>query len=242
MNAVLVDDDDLNIILLENLLGKYCPSVNIIGQANCVEEALEVIIKTRPDIVFLDIELHNQTASDLLNAIDLETLQVVIISAFEKYALKMHKYPVTDYLLKPLLITDLISAVNKAQKNIEKEKNKQGDNNATSEKAEKYIAFPEKDHLSITNADEIIRLEAKGNYTKVVTKDEKSILTSKSLGDYEELLPRHKFMRVHNSHIVNLQYVSKYLRTKNGSLVLIDGTEVPISANRKKEVTERILF
>lgn len=240
MKAVLIDDDYLNVELLDAFLKKYCPVVTVVGRADCVEEALAVIAATKPDVIFLDIELHNMTARDVMNAINLDHLQIVIISAFEKYALEMHKYPVTDYLLKPLKITDLISAVSKVEKNLEKIRIQQA--NRVESKLEKYIALPEKDHMNITNIHEILHLEASGNYTRIVMKNMKSLITSKTLKDFEDVLPKNDFIRVHKSHIVNLHCISKYLRTKNGSLVLTDGTEIPISANRKKEVTERIVF
>lgn len=240
MNAVLIDDDDLNVELLENLFRRYCPSVNVVGTADHVELALEVVIREKPDVIFLDIELHEKTARDLLNLIDLEFVQIIIISAFEKYALEMHKYPITDYLLKPVLIADLISAVGKVQRNMDKRKLKT--ELPVKPHLTQYIALPDKDQLHITSFDTIIRLEGMGNYTRIITNDEKSVVSSKTLGEYEELLPDEMFMRVHNSHIVNIRYVSKYLRTKNGSLVLSDGSEIPISANRKKDVTERIVF
>lgn len=240
MNAVLIDDDYLNVELLDNFLKKYCPIVHVVGRADSVEEALAVIAATKPDVIFLDIELHNLTARDVMNSINLENLQIIIISAFEKYALEMHKYPVTDYLLKPLKITDLIAAVNKAEKYLEKIRTQQA--NRVESKMEKYIALPEKDHMNITTIDDILHLEANGNYTRIVMRNQKSIISARTLKDYEDLLPRNDFIRVHKSHIVNLRCISKYLKTKNGSLVLIDGTEIPISANRKKEVTERIVF
>jgi two-component system, LytTR family, response regulator len=240
MKAVLIDDDELNIILLQNLLSKYCPTVKVLGTATNVESALELVMNKQPDVLFLDIELHNLNATDLLNSLDLEKIQVIVISAHEKYALKMHKYPVTDYLLKPLQITELISSVNKAQRLLEKWRQAGLTNREHS--ASQYIALPERDHLNITNMQEIIRLEASGNYTKIITRDDKTIISSKTLGEYEGMLPDHQFLRVHHSHIVNLQYVSKYIRTKNGSLILKNGMEVPISANRKRDVTERILF
>ncbi len=241
MNAVLVDDDELNNELLQNLLRKYCPDVRIVGIADSVELALEVIMNTRPDVLFVDIELHDLTVKDLLNTLDVDNMQVVIISAYDKYALEMHKYQLTAYLLKPLLITDLIAAVNKVQKHIDKMK--QLESNAYQQNQNKYIALPEgKGHLNITQIEQIIRLEANGNYTQVFTRDDKMILSSKTLGEFEEILPRQQFIRVHNSHMVNIQCVSKYLRTKNGCLELIDGAQIPISAQRKKEVTERIVF
>jgi two-component system LytT family response regulator len=103
--------------------------------------------------------------------------------------------------------------------------------------------LPEKEHLNITHLDDIIRFEARSNYTLIVLKENREITTSKHLGAFEELLPRHVFIRAHNSHIVNVNYVAKYLRRKKyGMLELKDGTLIPISANRKKEVAERIIF
>jgi two-component system LytT family response regulator len=241
MNAVLIDDDELNNELLQNLLHKYCPAVNVVGIADSVELALEVILNTRPDVLFVDIELHDLTVKDLLNTLDVDNMQVVIISAYDKYALEMHKYQLTDYLLKPLLITDLVSAVNKVQKNIDKLK--QIEISIAMQNQNRYIALPEKKgEMNIIQIDQIMRLEAKGNYTTILTFDDKMITSTKTLGDYEDLLPRQQFVRAHNSHIVNIRYVSKYLKTKNGCLEMIDGTQIPISAQRKREVTERIVF
>ncbi|MBK7763846.1 MAG: response regulator transcription factor [Bacteroidetes bacterium] len=240
MRAVLVDDDRLNTDLLINLLQKYCPGVLVVGTAETVDEALEVIVAQKPDLLFLDIELHNRSAKDILHSLNLEKMQIILITAFDRYALEMYKFNVVDYLLKPLAITDLISAVNKAFKNIEK--NKIVDTNQLQQTSERYIALPEKDHMNITKMNDIIRLEAKNSYTQVFTKENKIIISSKSLSDYEDLLPRHLFIRVHNSHIVNIQFILRYLRTKNGSLVMSDHTEIPISANRKKEVTGHIVF
>ena len=240
MNAVLIDDGELNIILLENLLKKYCPAVRVVGTADCVDKALEVVIREKPDVLFLDIELHDLTAKDVLNALDLDSMQIVIISAYEKYALDMHKYPVTDYLLKPLSISDLILAVNKVQKNLEKRKAWESEQQHGGENT--HIAIADKDHMTIIKFGDIVHMDGKGSYTFVFTTDGKKIISSKTLKDYENVLPKSQFIRAHKSHIVNIEFVSKYLRTKYGVLVLEDGTEIPISANRKKEVTERILF
>jgi len=240
MQAVIIDDERVNIDLLQDLLAKYCPEVQVVGYAENVDQALEVILKQKPDLIFLDIELNHLSARDLLNALDLDRIQVIIVSAYDKYALEMHKYPVADYLLKPVVVTELVAAVKKTGKYLERMK--QSGNLLRDHSISRYIALPEKDHLSITDMQEIVRLEASGNYTKIYTREEKTLVSSKTLGDYEALLPPNQFMRVHHSHIVNLIYVRKYLRTKNGSLVLTNGCEIPISANRKKEVTERIVF
>jgi len=239
MNAVLIDDEELNISLLENFLKKYCPSVKVVGTADCVDKALEVVIQGKPDVIFLDIELHDKTAKDLLNFLELDAVQIVIISAYEKYALEMHKFPVTDYLLKPLSISDLILAVTKVQKNIDKRKILEAEQHASEDK---YIAVPEKDYMNIMKLSDITRMDGNGAYTFIFTIDGKKITSAKTLKEYEDILPKSKFIRAHKSHIVNIQFVSKYLKTKYGVLVLKDGTEIPISANRRKEVTERIIF
>jgi len=239
MNAVLIDDEELNISLLENFLKKYCPSVKVVGTADCVDKALEVVIQGKPDVIFLDIELHDKTAKDLLNFLELDAVQIVIISAYEKYALEMHKFPVTDYLLKPLSISDLILAVTKVQKNIDKRKILEAEQHAGEDK---YIAVPEKDYMNIMKLSDITRMDGNGAYTFIFTIDGKKITSAKTLKEYEDILPKSKFIRAHKSHIVNIQFVSKYLKTKYGVLVLKDGTEIPISANRRKEVTERIIF
>ncbi len=241
MKAVLVDDDELNVELLQNLLKKYCPSVEVVGTAGSVEQAFEVIMNTLPDVLFVDIELHDLTVKDLLNHLDIDDMQVIIVSAFDKYALEMHKYQLTDYILKPILIPDLIEAVNKAQKQIDKINQLKA--YSMHQGITQYIALPEKEHLNITRMEEIIRLEAKGNYTQIILIGDRELTTSKHLGSFEDLLPRHQFVRAHNSHIVNINFVSKYLRNKKyGILELKDGTKIPISANRKKEVTDRIIF
>ena len=236
MTAVLVDDQLPNLELLHSMLNKYCPSVAVIGKAQSVEKALELIMKTHPDVIFLDMEIEQQSAENILLALEMEHVQVIIVTAYEKYALKMHKYSVTDYLLKPLIITDLIAAVHKVQKSMERTRQLEASGYS------RYIALPEKEHMNITNIDKIMRLEGLSNYTKIITREEKTLISAKTLKEFEELLPRAQFLRVHHSHIVNIDYVSKYLRTKNGSLVLLDGTEVPISANRRKDVMERIVF
>ncbi len=240
MRAILVDDDNLNSELLSHLLQKYCREVEILGTAETIDGALELIALHKPDLLFLDIELHNRNAKELMLSIDLDNIQIILITAFEKYAVEMHKFPVVDYLLKPLLITDLMAAVHKANKN--REQRKESSSNMVKQHEERYIALPLRDYMQVAPLDDIIRLEAKNNYSQVYTKENKMILTSRSMAEYEEVLPKNNFVRVHKSHIVNLKYVSKYIRSKNGSLILQDGTEVPISANRKKDVSDRILF
>ena len=241
MRTLIVDDDVSNIKLLEFFSEKYCPQLDIIGSANSVETALEFIIQQKPDLLFLDIELHDRYAMDILVHLEENPMQVILVTAYERYALEMYKYSnIAAYVLKPVDIKDFISAVHVAT--LRHEGRLKLDKPHNRFDREKYIALPELGGLRVTSMDEIIHLESKGNYTVFSIINGKKLTSSKSIKDYEELLPKKLFMRVHHSYMVNVTHVQKYMRTKNGSLIMLNGIEIPISASRKKEVTDRIVF
>lgn len=237
INAIIVDDDVLNIEFLKSLILKYCPEINVIAEAETVDHAIECIIQKKPKLIFLDIEIHNKTGFDLLKSIDVSNVYVIMITAHKKYAIQAIKSAVTDYLLKPIQISELIEATNKVIKEI----NKKGDTETPSPITD-FLALPSKNDLKIKSVSEIIRLEAKNNYTKIVTISGEIYIISKTLKQYEEKLPKSTFIRVHKSHIINLNHVERYIRTKNGSLLMKDNTEVPISAQKKNEVSQKIIF
>ncbi|MBL7765365.1 MAG: response regulator transcription factor [Chitinophagaceae bacterium] len=240
IRTLIVDDDQPNVNLLSNMLKRYCPKLEIIDTANNIEDGIEKIIHHQPDLLFLDIEIHNHTAFDILNSINHKEMIVILITAFERYALQAFKYTILDYLMKPVQITELVTAVNKAEQLLE-DKNFIRSNERKNDGL-RYIALPEKNHMNLTQLKDIIRIEAMGSYTKIYIQNGGQYTTSKPMKDLEGKLPGDMFLRVHHSHIINLNYISKYLKTKNGSIILTDNSEVPISANRKKEVNERIVF
>lgn len=240
MKALIIDDDKLNCRLIKSLVSKYCPDVTILGESECVENALELIACHKPQLLLLDIELHDKTAFEILKVTSDYSHEVVLITAYLKYAPESYNYPISAYLLKPIQVSDLVNAIAKCRKNIAA---KSVENKAILElQAPKFIAVPNNEQVDLIDVNTIIRLESDNNYTTIYTDKGKQIVSAKPIKEYEKRLPIAIFLRVHNSHIVNLKCIRSYLRTKNGSLIMNDGSVVPISASRKKELTDRIII
>lgn len=239
LRTFIVDDDLPNIDLIQGMANRYCPELQIVGSATSVEQAVAGILKSKPHLVFLDIQLHDENGFEVLDAIRTIEAKIIIVSAYENYALKAIKCNVSDYLMKPVRIADFRNAVSKIlaeHKDYEKP-----DALPDPEKAF-YLALPDKNQLNIIRSEHIIRLEARSNYTRIYTDDNSVYTTSKTLGDYEHKLPPEQFIRVHKSHIINLNHINNYHRCRNGHLIMNDASEIPIAASRRKEVMTRIIF
>jgi len=237
MTALLIDDDIINTSLLAQLISTYCPSVNIVGSADSVEKGIEMIFLLKPKLVFLDIEIHNKNARDILQVIDTSEIYVVLLTAYEKYALEMIQYHVKGYLLKPIEITRLINVIKKLEDEIERYDRKiYGKNNDTC-----FLTLGNDIVTQVVSSDKIINIEASGNYSKVYLINNVLHLVNKPIKEYEKILPEKWFIRVHTSHIINLQQVKNYIKNRNGTLVMQNGLEIPISASRKSAIDEKLI-
>lgn len=241
ISAVIVDDERINIKLLAGLIKNYCPDVEIVDTATNVNDGIKAVVRHKPQILFLDIEIHDKTGFDILKVIDEPSLQVVLITAYEKYAVQAFKYSVVDYLLKPIRIEDLVVAVKRCKARIQELKDNAANNNLLNEETD-VLGIYEKDNITLLRFHEIIYLGAKGSYTEIGTNNNKKYVSSRSLKENEETLPANLFIRVHNSFVVNVHHIMKCIRNKNGLLVMRDGSNIPISASRKKEVYEKLHF
>ncbi len=230
MRAIIIDDDPYNIELIEIFCTKYAPTIELVGKAESVEEGIEEIIKKEPDILFLDGEIHNQTGFDILDAINMPDLMVVMTTAHEKFGVQAAKARVMDYLLKPISIKEFIAAVEKCSIAFRKKQAPQNN---------KHINVHYKDHIKIIAIDNILHLKSEGNYTIIVTINEEQHISSKPLSYFEMRLQTTDFIRVHNSHIVSIRAVSKFIKSKTTSLLLINNTIVPVSESRKNDVFNR---
>ena len=239
LRTLIVDDEHLNMVLLESLSAKYCPEVEIIAKADNVDDAIDICLNQKPDLMFLDIQIHNQTAFDILEAIAEIPVMVVMVTAYENYALKAIKNSVIDYLLKPVRISEFRDAVVKA---VKLKSERTAENQVNEQSTDFYLALPSANKLVIAVANQIVRLEGMSNYTKIYTEGGQCHTVTKTLKEYELKLPPEMFVRVHKSHIINIQQVEKILRSKNGSLLMKDGSEIPIAAGRKKMIQDKILF
>lgn len=244
INALIIDDEPKNIRILQGLLEESCPEVTVTGEAVSAESAIPLIHEKQPDLVFLDIEMPYGNAFDLLDKIMPVNFEIIFITAFDDYTLKAFKYSALDYLLKPVSIDELKNAVRKAKEKIRvKNINQQLQNllfniNKTNSSLQK-IALPCKDGLVFVLLTDIIRFEAKAGYTNVFAVTHQKYVSSRSIKEYEEILPDDIFFRIHNSHIINLNWVKKYHKGRGGLIEMSDGAMIEVATRRKDEFLAR---
>lgn len=238
MNCIIVDDDKSCIDTLEAILKKYCPQLQIVGSATNISDAVQLINSTSPQLVFLDVEIGSEMGFDLFNYFSSPEFEVVFTTAHEKYALKAIKSSCYDFLLKPVVIQEVVNVVSK----LEKEKKSSSGQNAavlldnlrSKDNTIKKIAIPSNDGYAFINIDDIISLEADGKYTKIVTESGLRSLSTKNIGEFEELLNTNIFFRTHKSWIVNLNHVKKFIKAES-KVLLSNETSAEVSSRKKEE-------
>jgi two-component system, LytTR family, response regulator len=246
IRTVLIDDETDSVRVLQKLLDKYCPQVEVVGTAEGVETALAVIQATRPDLLFLDIEMTQGNAFDLLNQLRPLTFQVIFVTAFDNYAIRAFKYSAVDCLLKPVDIDELAGAVERVvqrsqQKNIINQMQVFLDNMGTFSLTQQKMAVPTVDGLIFINLKEVVRLEAKSSYTQIILENGNVVTATRTIKDYEDILPEALFCRIHNSHIINLFKIEKYNKGRGGYVTLEDGTTIEVASRRRQEFLRRLL-
>lgn len=245
MKAVIVDDEQSNRENLQRLLQLYAPDVTICATADDVSSALKTINQHQPDLVLLDIQLHEQSGFDLLKLLENITFEIIFVTAYNQYGIEAIKFAALDYLLKPIDIDELKLAVHKAQKAINQKQTSQRLNYLLSylkddKKAIQRIALPMFNETRYVNVADIVRCEADNTYTKFMLNNGETILVSKTLKEYADLLNGHNFIRSHQSHLVNMNYIKSWLRQDGGSLLLNNGTKIPVSKSNREKVKEAL--
>lgn len=236
IQSIIVDDEQIARNVLRNYLTKYCPQVEILGEAENIKEAVPLIEKHRPQLVFLDVEMPYGNAFDILEATQNYDYEAIFITAFSDYSLKALNFSASYYILKPIDIQELIVAVNKVAESIEKKeefnRNKILLQNLQQKPEKQQIMLPTMQGFDVARIDEIVRLQADGNFTQIFMKDGSKKMVCRFLKYFEDLLD-YPFVRVHRSHIVNFNSVKSY--HKNGEIVLDDNTEIEVSSSYKDE-------
>ena len=240
---VIIDDENRTRELIARMIDSFGFDVITIPEGENVQSGIEAIEKHQPDIVFLDIQMPDGTGFDVIRSIENKSFEVIFITAHEEFAIKAIKFSALDYLLKPIDTTELKAALEKALETIdEKKESSQFDalqkNIQPSEKRRLVLKTQESVH--VVELDQIIRCEADRNYTSFFLKDNKKILVSKTLKEYETLLSGHNFLRVQQSHLVNIDYVDRYDKKNGGAVVMKDGSEVPLSPAKRDLFFKRL--
>ena len=244
IDAVIIDDEQNNVEALQTLLAQFCPDVNVEGTALNTNAGITIIKKLQPELVFLDIEMPFGNAFDLLEKLMPVSFEVIFVTAFEQYAIRAIKYVALDYLLKPVSIEELKAAVEKARLRLDKKKpNTRIESLLGNFRDEptglKKIGLPVQEGFVFEEIENIIHLEAEGHFTYVFTTSDRKILVTKTLKDFDDILPPALFCRIHHSHIVNLNFIKKYYSGRGGYIELKDGTTVAVSTRKKEEFLEK---
>ncbi len=237
MNTIIVDDELQGRNALKAKIAMYCPNLRIIGEAENGHQSIHLINSLRPDLVFLDIEMPGMTGFEMLNHIKDRNFQVVFTTAYDHYAVKAIRYAAFDYLLKPIDAEELIHCVQK----LESSKYPVNDDRlqVLQNKSNK-LALATSEGLYFCIVDDIEYLEADSNYTTFHFLDKSKQLVSRTMKDFEELLPEDKFFRSHHSYLVNIKYVKKYLRN-TGQIELSTGRLIDLSRRKKEEFLKKVL-
>lgn len=245
LKAIIVDDEAKSRNNLRGFLKEYCQQVTICGEAESAAEAMKLIRQLSPDLVFLDIEMPGGSGFDLLKSLNKQDFEVIFVTAFDQYGIQAVKFCAIDYILKPIDIFELSRAVEKAQEQVQKKRENQRLTelvaNLDRADEEKRIALPLADKIEFIAVNQIIRLEADSNYTRIFLEGKKEYLVCKTLKDYQEILESHNFIRTHQSHLINCRKIAAYIKTEGGYIQMTDGSSVPISRQKRDDVLKRIL-
>jgi len=245
--AIIIDDEPKVRDSLTSMISTYCPTIKLIGQANTIETGYHIINNLKPDVVFLDIKMPDGTGFDLLKRFSQIDFYFFIITAYEEFAIKAFKFSALDYLLKPIDPDDLIKAVEKLTTKINvEETNRRVEllmaNVDGKENEPNRIVLKTIDNVYIVEIKDIIRCESINNCTKFFTINQEEIQVSKTLKDYEELLAPLGFIRCHQSHLVNKNFIQSYSRFPNPELKLKNGTKIPVSMRKRVLFSNHKIF
>jgi len=245
LKSLIVDDEKHSRETLKNLVTEFCRDIDVLATASNVEEGVAAIKAYRPDLVFLDIELQTGTGFDILKELPEQHFEVIFTTAFEQYAIKAVKMSSLDYLLKPIDLDELIEAVEKAKQAKNKTDYKlqldmllQKLGSKQSGQKQQKICLSTTEGIEFVPLETIAFCKAEGSYTTFTLTDGPAILVSKHLKEYEYIFPSPPFMRVHNSYLVNLTHVKKYVKTDGGYILMNGGQTVALSRGKKEAFME----
>ena len=252
LKAIIVDDEAGSRENTRTLLSDHCPEIEVVACADSASSAREMIAETEPDIIFLDIQMPGENGFDLLGTITTNNLFVVFITAHDHYGIQAVKASAVDYLLKPLSPLELRNAVGRVHAlhsqrqsirtslDVYRESLAELTSSLLRGTAMEKIVFPTNEGLVIGEIKDVIRIESTNHYTMVYRADSPKLMLSKSLREFEDVLDNRQFVRIHNSHVINMAYLQRFSRKDGGFVEMTDGTHLPVSRRRQELLLEMI--
>jgi two-component system, LytTR family, response regulator len=245
IRAVIVEDEKKSRETLMGLLNRYCPSIEVVAQAEGYKSGLAAIKANNPDVVFLDIQMPDGSGFKVLEDIEDINFEVIFTTAYDQFAIKAIKYSALDYLLKPIVPEELQNAVEKVEAKL---KNGDGSDNINvllnnlkkNNDEPKKIVLSTAAKMYVIGVDEIIRCESDNYYTRFFFTDGSKLLISKTLKENEALLSDHNFIRPHKSHLINISFIKGFNRNHGGHIIMKDETEIPVSRRKREKIVDII--
>jgi len=240
--TLILDDDRQIRLLLENLIVKKIPDLELMGTADSVESSIKMIEKHHPDLVFMDIGFPDGDGFDIIDKSKYTDYEVIFISSHDQFAMKAFEYSAIHYLKKPIIPDEVFEAVgryisSKTEDDVGSKLSKIKD--ALIHEEPKLI-IPSSEGLHIIKINDIIRCEASDVYTIFFMKSDKKLVASKSLNNYEKLLSDINFVRIHSKHLINLRYIVQYVKGKGGYVIMENGNEVEVSVRKKMDFMNKL--
>lgn len=238
ISAVIIDDMLEARQVLRADLESHCPQISIVGEAEGVISGAKLLKKAKPDLVFLDIQMQDGSGFDLLEILPEIKFKIIFTTASDAWAIKAFSYSALHYLLKPIDPEELKEAVAKAEeKPLANQENFDILLDTVKEQTvPKRIALHTQEKIHIIQISDIVRCESSGSYTEFYIKDSKKLLVTRTLKEFDKLLQDHQFIRVHQSHLINVQHIKEFVKIDGGYIVMLDGTKVPVSTRKKPDV------
>jgi len=242
IKALIIDDEEKSRSSLLKDINKYCKNVDVVAEAENVKSGIAKILKYKPELVFLDVQMPDGTGFDLLEKLHEINFNVIFVSAYDQFAIRAFKFSAIDYLQKPVDPEELVKAVQKMDEKVESKTLNEKlkvllENKNNFEK----IALPSFDGLIFVKVKDIIRCESDRNYSIFYLRNKEKVLVTRTLKEYDEMLSSVNFYRAHHSHLINLAYVKKYIKGEGGSVIMEDGTEVVVARRRKEGLMTLLL-
>jgi two-component system, LytTR family, response regulator len=244
LKCIIVDDEFKSRESLRALIEKFCDGIQVEALCQDSREALQAITEHKPDVVFLDIQLQRETGFEILERLDKIDFEIIFTTAFSEFAVRAFKFSAIDYLLKPVDVADLRTAIEKGRKRILSNISERMTELTQTIKGNTFkhsrLALPSSEGLVFVNVDHILYCEASGNYTNIHMEDGRKFIVSRTLREYEEMLAGLDFFRIHNSYLINLNSVKKYIRGEGGQVVMADDKALDVSKAKKKGFLEKV--
>lgn len=247
IRTLIIDDDDDSRLVTSAYIRKHALDFEIAGEAASVSTGTQLVQELRPDLLLLDIEMPDGTGFDLLRKIESKNFEVIFITAFNEYAIEAFRYSAVDYLLKPVSLTDLKESLIRVKERLQHKIFEQqwaslSENFGKKNNYDRKIAIGNNSGYSFVEVKDIVYCESSGNYTLFYFINGRKTVSSRTLGFYEDILPAAKFYRIHNSHLINTDYLDQYKKGgRGGTVIMKNGAELEVSQRKKSDFLDKFI-